>query len=122
MVVGSPKYQVSQHSRKPLIASASVVGLVSAWAPKLRADMVRVIGVEPLLNGAGRHRKGSASCGGFDRLKIQPIGGTGSNQRFDLTDDLEVERFFEPPFLAASFELAWGACRSKSAHCSQASQ
>lgn len=98
------------------------MGLVSAWAPKVRADMVRVIGVEPLLNRTSRHRKGSASCGCFDGLKIQPIRRTRSNQRFDFTDDFEVEGFFEPPFLAASFELACGACSSKSAHCSQASQ
>jgi hypothetical protein len=98
------------------------VGLVSAWAAKVRADMVCVVGVEPLLNGTGRHRKGPASCRRFDGLEIQPIRRTRRYQRFDFTDHFDVERFFEPPFLTASFEVAWGACSSASAHCSHASQ
>jgi hypothetical protein len=84
--------------------------------------MVSVVGVEPLLNGTCRHRKGPASYRRFDGLEIQTIRRTGGNQRFDFTDDFVVERFFEPPFLAASFEVAGGACSSASAHCSQASQ
>lgn len=96
--------------------------MVSAWAAKVRTDMVTVVGVEPLLNGTGCDRKGLASCRRFDGLEIQPISSTGCNQRFDFTDDFDVERFFEPPFLAASFEVAWGASSSASAHCSQASQ
>lgn len=98
------------------------MGLVSAWAAKVRADMVSVVGVESLLNGTGRHRKGPASCRRFDGLEIQPIRRTGGNQRFDFTDDFEIERFFEPPFLTASFKVAGGACSSASAHRSQASQ
>lgn len=98
------------------------MGLVSAWAPKVRADMVSVVGVEPLLDGTSRNRKGPASCRCFDGLEIQTIRRTGGNQRLDFTDDFDVERFFEPPFLAASFEVAWGACSSASAHRSQASQ
>lgn len=98
------------------------MGLVSAWAPKVRANMVSVVGVEPLFNGTCRHRKNPASCRRFNGLEIQPIRRTRSNQRFDFTDDFDLERFFEPPFLAASFEVASGACSSASAHCSQASQ
>lgn len=98
------------------------MGLVSAWAPKLRANMVSVVGVEPLLNGTGCDRKSPAPCRRFDGLEIQPIRRTRSYQRFDFTDDFDLECFFEPPFLAASFEVAWGACSSASAQCSQASQ
>jgi len=65
-----------------------------------------VIGVEPLLNGTCRDRKRPASCRRFDGLEIQPIRRTGCNQRFDFTDDFDLERFFEPPFLAASSEVA----------------
>lgn len=122
MVVGSPQRHVSQRGREGLVASAGIVGLVSAWAQQVRADIVTVVGVEPLLNGTGRDGKCPASCSRFDGLEIQPISRTGCNQRFDFTDDFDVERFFEPPFLAASFEVAWGASSCASAHCSQASQ
>lgn len=122
MVVGSPKRHVSQRSREGLVASAGIVGLVSAWAQQVRADIVTVVGVEPLLNCTCRDGKCPAACSRFEGLEIQPISRTGCNQRFDFTDDFDVKRFFEPPFLAASFEVAWGASSCASAHCSQASQ
>jgi len=84
--------------------------------------MISVVGVEPLFNRTRRYRKGSASCRRLNGLEIQPIRRTRCNQCFDLTDDFDVESFFEPPFLAASFEVAAGACSSASAHRSQASQ
>ena len=84
--------------------------------------MIRGVGVEPLLDGAGRDTHRLAANGRFDRLKIAGIDCTGPYERFDFGEDLGLERRFEAPFLATSSEAASRTSSSASAHCSQARQ
>lgn len=84
--------------------------------------VVRVVGVQPLLDGPRCDRERPSPGRGLYRLEVQPIGRARSDQRFDFADDLGFERRFEPPFLAGSCEAASGVPSWASAHCSLACQ
>jgi len=60
--------------------------------------VVRVVSVEPLLNGTRCHGKCSSSRRRLNSFKVEPIGGARRNQRLYFVDDFRVEGFFEPPF------------------------
>jgi hypothetical protein len=84
--------------------------------------VVGAIRVEPLLHGPSRHAKRTTAGRCLDGLEVQPVDCARTYERFDLGADFRGEGFFEPPFLAASCEVASGASNSASAHGSQASQ
>jgi len=84
--------------------------------------IVRVVGVQPLLDGPRCDRECPSPGRGLDRLEVQSIGRARRDQRLDFADDLGIERRFEPPFLAASCEAASGTSSSASAHRSHACQ
>lgn len=71
--------------------------------------MVRRVSVEALLHDARSQTQRVTADGDFHRLEIEPVGPAGPYERLDLLDDLRLERCAEPPFLAASGEVASGA-------------
>ncbi len=71
--------------------------------------MVRGVGVDALLDGPGRHAHRLAADGRLEGLEVPVVDGARAYERFDLGNDLAFERRFEPPFLTASGEVAWGA-------------
>jgi len=69
-------------------------------------DVVGRVAIQSLLDGARCHRQRLATCIRFNGLEVQPIDSARSYERLDLGDDLRLEGFFEPPFLAASCKAA----------------
>jgi hypothetical protein len=80
--------------------------------------MVGRVSVETALDGPGRHLQRATTRRGLDRLEVQTVDGTWAYERFDLGGDLRLEGCFEPPFLAASCEVAAVASSSASHSCS----
>ena len=79
-------------------------------ARERRPRVVRGIGVEPALDGPSGNVQGLAAHRGLDGLEVQAVTHPRADQRFDFGGDFAGERFFEPPFLAASVSAAaWGA-------------
>ena len=123
VVVGALHAQLAQHAGDALGAPTGVArrGPTAGTRP-LRADVIGVVGVEPLLDGARRHRQRPAPHRRLHRLEVEPVGRPRRDQRVDLLDDRRVEGRFEAPFLAASCAAAAGVSSSASAHCSHACQ
>ena len=71
--------------------------------------MVGGVRVDAPLDGARRHAQRLAPRSRLDRLEVPILNCAVAYKRFDLRDDLDLERRFEPPFLAASCEAASGA-------------
>jgi hypothetical protein len=61
-------------------------GRAASGARRRRVDVVRGVGVDPLLDGAGRHAPRLAARGGFDRLEVPALDGAGAYERVDLGD------------------------------------
>src|SRR5260370_8418640 len=77
----------------PCVGSLPAAPTVQRWP-----CIVRQIGVEPTLDGAGRDLQGLSLGGRLDGLEVNASRGARSNQRLDFGDDLGRELFLEPPF------------------------
>jgi len=105
MEVRSLEHKVPQRARERLRATACIACLPSARAGHERSRVVGVV----LVAAAGYHDTRNAQRlapgGDFDRLKVPPRDG-GAYELVELRRKLRRERFFEPPFFAASSEVA----------------
>lgn len=98
MVIGAPQSHLAQCGREGLVATTYVASLVSRRTGQVGTGVVRVVGVQPLLDGPHCDRERSSPGCGLYRLEVQPVGRARGDQRFDFADDLGFERRFEPPF------------------------
>tara|TARA_B100000315_G_C14547921_1_gene574199 strand:+ start:1148 stop:1516 length:369 start_codon:yes stop_codon:yes gene_type:complete len=122
MVVGALQPQRAQHAIEALAPPIHVACPNATRAGYGRTDLIGSIGVEPLLDGAGRNAQRFTAGGGLDRLQVPVLDAPRTYEPFDFGEDLRFERGFKAPFLAASSEAASGILICASAQCSQACQ
>ena len=82
--------------------------LAATGAGRRPAVVVRGVGVDPVLDGAGRHPQRFAAGGRLDGLEVPVLDGAGAYERLDLGDDFGREGRLEPPFWAAAWAAASG--------------
>jgi len=99
-----------------------ITGHLYAGARKCRPAAVGRIGVEPTLDRMRRCLKRLTTRRDLNGFEIDALDCSRPDQRFDLADDLCLERRFEPPFSVSILEAASLASSSASAQRSHASQ
>ena len=122
MVIGTLDRQRAYYAMEHLRTPAYVARRPLTFARDCRTCVIRGVGVQALLNSAGRHTHRLSAHRRLDRLKIPVLNRTRPYERLDLRNDLGREPPFEALFLAASSEAASVFSNWLSAHCSHACQ
>lgn len=116
VVVGARQTKRAQRRREALFPALDVAHKLSASARQRRARVVGRVGVEALLDGARGDLQRAPPRRDLDGLEVDAVDATRPDQRLDFGDDLRVEAFFEPPFLAAPVEVASGPAVNCASH------
>jgi hypothetical protein len=115
VVVGPREGALPEDRCESLAPPAGLPGPVAARAEAVRPRIVRLVGIDPLLDRPGRQLQDPPPQGALQGLDVERFDRVQSAQGRELLDDLRLEGRRAPPFRAAA-GVATAAARSWASH------